>query len=188
MSNRCVVVFNDTLYNFGGRTNYNSPVYTHDGLSITPNLRTGANETTLPTTNRIGLAFAIYTPDDGPAMIVIAGGFQSINAGNYTYVFQSTSSQPNVRNEAYYLQYPFTVTWLSADTYDYSLGFASAAVYGSNMYCFGGVTSSAAAPYITNPYNFVYSLDLSNIATASWTSCNDMPRARFGHVAVTINQ
>jgi hypothetical protein len=136
---------------------------------------------------RTGIAGALYDPSNGPALMFTIGGFTVLGtAGGGNYVFYNLTGAQTPSNSFQYLTAPFTNNppgWQNAPNYTYALGFMSAALYGSTVYCFGGASSASSGGS-----TYTASYDISNLPAGSWAARSQMPTARFGHAAVIINQ
>jgi hypothetical protein len=193
-SERFSLAFNDVVYNFGGRSAAAAVAASaHDGFSVTANGLTQGTEVAL-TAGRTGIAGVLYTPASGPAVIAIVGGITVLtNAAALNNFIVNGTTVSTATNLFQYLYYPFTLpsAWViggSTGVYPLSLGFASAALYGSKMYVFGGTSSVQTG--VASGLNIVYWFDLTTLATGgAWTQlATGMPIGRYGHVAVTVRQ
>jgi len=200
LTERLSLAFNDVVYNLGGRNAAAAPVGTHDGYSATYDATT-STVTEIPLTTsgtatslaRTGLAGVVYTPESGPAVMAIVGGFSALtnSTGYNNFIANGTTACTTTYSNLFqYINYPFAATssyWKGGGAvYPESMGFASAALYGSKMYVFGGtnsiITTSASG------LSKVYWFDLASPESGAWTAATSMPVGRYGHVAVTINQ
>jgi hypothetical protein len=195
---RGMLVYNDTIYNFGGRTAAATIVATHDGFIQTNNAVTsGATEVVL-SGNRVGMATAVYEPSGAPAQLIVVGGFSALTGTTGCSVLQATTANTAIAT-VQYLAYPFAapITWTTGATgYPIANGFGSAVVYYSTslspnyrLYYFGGtqsVVASAASGLASARWTALG--QAGSAWTDSWTATSAMPTGRYGFVAVTIQQ
>jgi len=160
---RAALAFDDAIYNFGGRSAVATMVTTHDAVLYSPNvLSTGVTEVVLSAA-RTQMASVLTLGVNGiPAA---TGG--------------------TVLNTVQYLAYPFAApsAWTAGTNFPVPIACASALVLGDRAYVFGGVSSMP--PTGTSQ---AYSSALANPASLAWTTHANMPRQRYGHGAVTLNQ
>jgi N-acetylneuraminic acid mutarotase len=186
-SERCLLPFNDVIYNLGGRTSATVSTTAHDGFAATTNGLSQGTEVVL-SSGRTGISGVLYAPTSGPALMAIVGGFITpLTATTGCFVAQGTTNSTPT-NLFQYLYYPFTsppATWTNpASQYPLSIGFGSAALSGSKMFVFGGTTLVTSA---ANGLNNAYWFDLSNLS-GGWTAAASLPTGRYGHCAVAVRQ
>jgi Kelch motif len=210
-ADRFMMVYDDVIYNMGGRTAFATIAATgssHDGFvyswGTNGTLTTGITEIplgTAPSVIRTGIAGDMYKPSNGPALMILAGGFSAMGkTATATSVLHLTNaSTPS--SLVQYLAYPFSGTgqvWVSASAVTFpAIGFGSAVVYHSEsvtpnfrFYYFGG-TASLIPASATGSTNARWS-DLPPQPPATWnntwTSIANMPTGRYGFTALTIQQ
>lgn len=179
-SNRLTFAYDDVVYNLGGKSATSTLVATHDGVVVTANLlTTGVTEVALSAI-RVGMAGALYVPDNGPATMVIIGGFSALtNTGCYAF---NSASAGTALTTVQMLRYPFAATsaWLTATVLPANVGFGAAAIHETTLYYFGGTG------YPASPTSIAYSYNLSSGIAGSWTLLESMPISRIGHAAVKV--
>ena len=214
-SNRFMFSFNDVIYNFGGRTSATATTATHDGYIYTTSngaLTTGTTEVPLnatATNGRIGFAGAMYTPSNGPPIVIIIGGSATVlTSATGCSILQGNASAPI--STVQYLAYPFAApsAWVSPTggsvlTYPNAVAFGSAVVYYSSsltpnyrLYHFGGTQSLTASS--ASGWNAVRWCDMpphpatwtniQNNGSVGWGTAASMNTGRYGHTAVMIQQ
>lgn len=179
-SNRLTYAYDDVVYNLGGKSATSTLVATHDGVVATINtLTTGVTEVVLSAI-RVGMAGVLYTPDSGPATMIIIGGFSALtNTGCYAF---NSATAGTALTTVQMLRYPFaaTSTWLTATVLPANVGFGAAAIYETTLYYFGGTG------YPASPTSITYSYNLTSGIAGSWTPLESMPISRIGHAAVKV--
>jgi hypothetical protein len=191
-SGRLTLVFNDVIYYLGGRVTNNYTVYNLvDGYMATQNaLTSGVTEPVLNPA-RVGHAGVLYQPDNGPAVMVVIGGFASnLVATHYSFIFYITGTGTGTpSNTVRSLTYPFfaPAAWnTSVNNYPLTVACGSAALYGDRVYHFGGTTTDAPPTFPPSGSVAVYSADLDELPSITWTLKENMPIGRYGHAAVTF--
>ena len=185
------VTLNNTFYTVGGRQNYAQLCQYFQGYIPFLDLYTPMAENSLPTTpyeGTLGITGVLYAPPSSDPLIILIGGYNAISgvSADSNFIFNRSGFNLTATTDVNYLVFPFTTTpWQDGTNYPQALGYASAAIYNDTILCFGGTNGVDASFEV---YNSVYSIDASNIATASWTAEIAMPVARFGHTALTIKQ
>ncbi len=193
-SNRGVVLVDDVIYYMGGKSTATTYVNTVEGLLINYNNYTSSTTEIVLSSNRFGFASAVYTDPYGDSSILVVGGVIGpvTNAGCYVFSGATPTglTAATFINNFQYLKTPYTyptqTAWSSLTNLPALLGFGSAVVTGSTLYFFGGAAYSSATAISVQ--NVVYSYSLSTFpSSGSWVSPTSMPRARFGHTAVTVD-
>lgn len=186
--------YNNVLYDLGGRTGAATLATTHDGYVPAYNaLLSGSTEVPF-SAGRTGFAGDIYAPSDGgPAFLIVIGGITAI-AGTPPCFVNGGTATASATNIAGCLASPFTAPsgWITAATaypqyVAYGAAAVSTAVSPARVYHFGGtIALSTSAMGLQAGY---WSAVPSSTAawTSSWTLVT-MPRGRWGHGAVTLNE
>ncbi len=201
-SERFSYVYDDVVYYVGGRiTNGSTTTNTHEGIVFTTNTVTSGTEVVLPAGQvRTGLSGALVDPDDGPARVILIGGITGFTGTPTCFVNNGPTAGALV-STVQYLSYPFTApnVWTPATpttppNYPSSIAFGAAvatSVTGSHrVYHFGGTTAiGASAGGQTSAY-WIAPPSGTPPATwsESWNSVTTMPRARWGHGAVSLSK
>ena len=178
--NREAVSYEDTVLHFGGRTATATIATTNDGFLISTGVLTAAIESATPTSvRRIGTSIVIYKPAASGTKVLSIGGFTAI-AATTSFLLHNPLGSGTPSNTSYYLSYPFTGAWVSANPLPISLACGAAALYEDTVYYFGGVQTYS---YTTRQAG-VYSASLTALPALNWKSQEIMPVARYGHAAV----
>lgn len=177
-SERLTLSFGGVIYNLGGRTSATAVGTTYNGYVPITAVNTSLRALTQ---GRTGLAGAIYQYSNGIVRIFAIGGSFTLTNATGCYAFYPSDSICNPQSTFYYLDSPFNAaSWTVSIPLPTSTAFGSAVISGTTLYFFGGTGSSPTA------LDNVYSIDVTVLT--SWSSLTNMPRARYGHTAVTINQ
>jgi hypothetical protein len=197
-SERFTYVYNDIVYNIGGRSAAAAVTASaHDGYSNTSNLLTTGATEVLMATPRTGVSGALRIPATGPAQILLLGGFSALTdaAGGITIsncIMEAAEVQASTSSNLFqYLNYPFVApsSWQAGTAYPVSIGFGAAAIYGNTFYNFGGTLSLVSTPSRNASGSAAaYYTDLTTLPANTWTSITNMPVGRYGHSAVTFPQ
>jgi hypothetical protein len=191
--------YNDVIYNIAGRTNFLTISTTaHDAYVPASNLlSTGVTEVAIPT-NRTGVAGALYVPSSGPAAIILVGGVSALTGTNGNFVNQGTTTA-TLQSLTHFLAYPFalpsawTIPNTGATIYPSTIAYGSAVVPSAatpdRFYYFGGVTAlGTTTTVVAGGYWCATPNTSSGAWNGTWTATANMPTARWGHGAVTLNQ
>jgi N-acetylneuraminic acid mutarotase len=187
VSNKSVVALGDIVYYMGGKSATSTIVNTFDGISTSSNALTSGITELVLSAARVGFSSVVYTDSFGAYNILAMGGFSLITNATGNYVFNTVTAATPV-DFFQYIRYPFVTpsAWVSAsNNLPAAIGFGAAVKRGSTLYYFGGTS------YPINAQSLMYSYDLTNFPSGSWTNLTGstpMPRVRFGHDAVIINE
>jgi hypothetical protein len=177
------VAVGGVLYNMGGRTSATASATTHDGIAWSANAVTGGTEVVL-SAGRSGYSLVAHTAQSTGTRIFILGGISTPHTGcSGNFILAGTCTAFTALNTVQSLAAPFTSpsTWGTTTNLPATRAFGSAAVYGDTIYYFGGNVAATVGAGETTAYS------IDAISLASWTTLTAMPRARWGHEALTIN-
>jgi hypothetical protein len=196
--------FNGMVSFMGGRITGGGPQTTNDMYVINTNNYTGGTETAIIVSGRGGMAYAGYADEHGTYVFLVGGASAFTAATAYfsltaiTFVTQASSflvyTPPATTNGWFYGTYHPAFTGGTTT----GIVFASAVVSPYNgssetsptLYIFGGIKHS---PPVTVT-DEVYAIKANgttvgtNYSDSGWVAKTSMPRARYGHRSVTINQ
>ncbi len=197
--------FNGMVVYAGGRINTGVTQTANDIYIIATNNYSGGTETTIVTSGRAGMAYAGYASGYGNYLFLVGGasGFTGATAyfslTSITFVTQASSflvyTPPATTNGWFYGTYHPA---FSGDT-TRGIVFASASVSPYNgsatndptLYVFGGIKNSPPVTVTDEVYAISAEGTVSGtnyVTQVGWTQKTSMPRARYGHRSVTINQ
>lgn len=196
-SERFSYVFNDAVYYLGGRiTNGATFTNTHEGIVFTTNTVTTGTEVLLPTA-RTGIAGSLVTPSDGPACVVLIGGITGFTGTPACFVNSGPTAGVLI-STVQYIAYPFTLpsAWLPAvpttpPNYPSNIAFGSAvtstAFSSPRVYHFGGTSAIGGSAAGQTASYWIAPPSPPATWSSAWNAITAMPRARWGHGAVTLN-
>jgi len=192
---RFAYTYNNTVYNFGGRTAAATlaVVGSHTGFVPSMNLyMSGTAGVALPAV-RAGASGAPYVPEGNDAFVILIGGASALTASASCFVNNGAPTM-TANNTAYCLPAPFSApsVWRTGTTaYPQSIAFGAAAVSTTvtpaRVYQFGGTTALGASASGQAAAYWSAVPDSTAAWTTAWTSVT-MPRGRWGHGAVTMQQ
>jgi hypothetical protein len=190
VSNKAVVPFGDIVYYLGGRGAATTAVNTFDGISTSysaSGIITSVVELIL-SGNRVGHSAVVFQDSTSTYNVLVMGGFSALAGGAGSYIFNTNITTASLTTFEY-CKYPFfgpnPSAWTSAGVLPEQNGFGAAVISGSTLYYFGGTTPGDPPVALSR----MYSYNLNIFPSGSWTNHGSvMPRARFGHTAVLIQQ
>lgn len=192
VTERFLYPYNDVVYHIGGRSAAGAvATQAHEGYSVTGLAVTGSTEVVMSTA-RTGVAGSVWVPSNGPAKILLIGGYSAFTGTPTACIVENAAITVSTSQNLFqYLNYPFVSpsAWVACTAYPLTVGFGSSAVYGSVLYHFGGTVSVVTSPTrLASGSAAVYSTDLTTLPSNTWTSVTSMPIGRYGHAAVTLQQ
>lgn len=182
-TNRNHVSFGGVLYNMGGRTSATASAATHDGIAWSSNAVTGGTEVVL-SAGRSGYSLITHTASSTGTRMFILGGISTPHTGcSGNFILAGTCTAYTAITTVQNLAFPFTApsTWGASTSLPAARAFGSAVVVQDTIYYFGGNVAATIGSGETT----AYSIDAITLAT--WTTLTAMPRGRWGHAAITIN-
>lgn len=176
------VPFGGVLFNTGGRTAVATLATTHDGISWTDNAVTGGTEVVL-TAARAAFSLIVHSSTSTPTRMFIIGGVSAVTGCTGNFILAGTCTTYTPINIVQYLNFPFNApsTWTAATNLPTTRSYGAAALYSNTIYYFGGNVASTIGAGETTAYS------MDALTLAAWNTLTAMPRARWGHAAVTIN-
>ncbi len=197
--------FNGMVVYAGGRISTGGGSTVNDIYVIATNNYSGGTETAIVISGRAGMAYAGYASRYGNYLFLVGGATGFTAATVYfsltaiTFVTQASSflvyTPPATTNGWFYGNYHPAFTGGTTT----GIVFASAAVSPYNgsftkdpmLYVFGGIKNSPVVTVTDEVYAISAEGTLSGtnyVTQTGWTQKAPMPRARYGHRSVTINQ
>lgn len=196
--------FNGMVSFAGGKINTGAASNVNDIYISATNNYSGGTETGIAGGVRGGMAYAGYMGRNGSYLFLV-GGASSFTPANQYFSLTSITFAPQASSFHVYTPPATTTGWFNGNYHPAFSGgtttgivFASAAVSPYNgseetnptLYVFGGIKNSPPATVV----NEVYCISADGAASGTkydtsqgWTAKSPMPRERYGHRSVVIN-
>lgn len=199
-SERFSYAYGSTLYGIGGRSSATLvAALAHEGF--VPWVSGAGSITTLTetamATNRTGVTGVIYDAPDGVTdSVILLGGFSAVTGTTGCFINFPTTASCTASSLVQYLGYPFSApsAW-SLATNGIPTGAAgfgavvvSRAFASARIYLFGGTSSIGTSPAVSTVAAWIPPPAPPAAWNDTWTTVTSMPRARWGHGAVTLNE